>query len=241
MAQTEKVSLSYYLEHKHSTKYVASDKKGDGAIPFLWGPIPAGHEKRYQFRLVLAGDYFYLMHEYSGKYLGAGTKDGDRLVLGGPIPKGHEDRYLFKSVNADGRRYSYLQHKASGKFVGAGGGENDNGAELLLWGPIPKGHEDRYRFCLFRVNSDPALARLLVGTWANGKLKKTYDPGGFFNDGVFLGKSGTWIVKGDQLVERYTEGLLSLEKTETYTYVVTKDELTLRHPNGANVTWKRVP
>lgn len=241
-AQTEKPSLSCYLEHIHSTKFVASDKKVDGAIPFLWGPIPAGHEKRYQFKLVPSEtpEFNYLIHEYSGKYLGAGDKDGDRLVLWGPIPKGHEDRYRFKSVRASFRgEIVYLLHKASGKYVGAGGGANDNGAELLIWGPIPKGHEERYKFRYWDSKSDPALARLLVGTWVNGKQTKVYNPLGSFHDRVLFGKNGSWHVIGDKLVEHINE-FLQPARTETYTYAVTKDELTVRHPNGTKVTWKRV-
>jgi hypothetical protein len=216
-AQTKDESRTYYLEHKHSGKYAASDKKVDGTSPFLWGPIPAGHEKRYQFKLVPSGvpEFYYLVHEYSGKYLGAGTEDGDRLVLWGPIPKGHEDRYRFKFVDTKQRDGALnLLHKASGKFVGAGGGENDNGAELLIWGPIPKGHEDRYGFRLFDASSEqpkvtPSRKTVAGEVEFHGKGGKIFADVSKLHlspDGTFFYQAlgivtyrGTWDISGDRL------------------------------------------
>jgi len=40
--------------------------------------------------------------------------------------------------------YYYLLHKYSGKYVCSGATTNDG--NIHIWGPIPAGHEDRYKF-----------------------------------------------------------------------------------------------
>jgi hypothetical protein len=92
------------------------------------------------------GQYYYLRHEFSGKYVCSGeTEDGGKLWLWGPIPDGDEARYKFKLVSTEGQYY-YLLHEFSGKYVCSG--DLENGGNVWLWGPIPDGDEARYKFKL---------------------------------------------------------------------------------------------
>jgi len=45
--------------------------------------------------------------------------------------------------------YYYLRHEFSGHYVCSG--EIENGGSLWLWGPIPDGHEARYKFKLIAI------------------------------------------------------------------------------------------
>ena len=49
-----------------------------------------------------------------------------------------------KAVAQSNPRYYYLKHLFSGKYMCSG--ETENGGKLWLWGPIPNGHEVRYKF-----------------------------------------------------------------------------------------------
>jgi len=83
MSQPER---QYFLEHEFSGKYVCTGAKHDGAFVHLWGPIPAGHEPHYRFKIVASGEqgYYYLIHQHSGKYICTGdTEDGARIHLWG--------------------------------------------------------------------------------------------------------------------------------------------------------------
>jgi len=42
----------YNLLHKNSGKYVCTGDTFNGGNIFIWGPIPAGHEDRYKFKLI---------------------------------------------------------------------------------------------------------------------------------------------------------------------------------------------
>lgn len=90
-------------------------------------------------------EYFYLQHEYSGKYLCTGsTENGSNFFIWGPfIPSGHEPRYRFKRIAA-GPSSFYFFNEFSGKYLCSGSLEN--GSPFHTWGPIPQGHESRYRF-----------------------------------------------------------------------------------------------
>ena len=92
-------STSYFsFRHQFSGKYMCSGRTENGGDLWLWGPIPDGHEVRYNFELIELGQgYFYLRHQFSGKYVCSGeTENGGKLWLWGPIPDGHEIRYQFK-------------------------------------------------------------------------------------------------------------------------------------------------
>ncbi len=140
----------YYLRHEHSGKYVCTGETANGGIVHLWAPIPAGHEPRYRFQVLEAGgSYVYLRHEYSGKYVCSGeTANGGSVYLWGPIPAGHEPRYRFQIIVAGtgGGADYYVQHAYSEKYVCTG--QTANLSPLFLWGPIPVGHEPRYRYRL---------------------------------------------------------------------------------------------
>src|SRR5215813_1112589 len=97
------------------------------------------------------GQYYYLRHEFSGKYVCSGdVENGGNVWLWGPIPPDHEARYKFKLISAGGGYY-YLRHEFSGKYVCSG--EQRDGGKLWLWSPIPAGHEPRYRFKLISTGS----------------------------------------------------------------------------------------
>jgi len=143
---TAKQSSGYYnLLHSHSGKYVCTGFTNNGGNIHIWGPIPSGHEDRYKFDFISAGDgYYYILHKYSGKYVCTGdTHNGGNIHIWGPIPSGHEDQYKFKLIpTLDG--YYNILHKHSGRYVCSGDTENDG--NIHIWGPIPTGHENRYKF-----------------------------------------------------------------------------------------------
>jgi len=62
------------------------------------GPIAAGHEDRYKFKLIdTGGGHYYLWHKHSDKYVCTASRDnGGEIHLWGPIPQGHEKRYRFR-------------------------------------------------------------------------------------------------------------------------------------------------
>jgi hypothetical protein len=133
--------------HKHSRRYVCTGATQNGGNIHIWGPVPRGHEARYQFKLIPTRDgYYYILHRFSGKYVCSGSRaNGGNIFHWGPIPRGHEDRYKFKLIpTRDG--YYYIQHKFSGKYVCSG--SQANGGNIHLWGPIPRGHEARYKFSI---------------------------------------------------------------------------------------------
>lgn len=237
-----KVDGLYYLKHKLSDKFVASDKVVDGGNVFLWGPIPAGHEVRYQFKLMAAGEanHYYLVHAYSGKYLGAGVKNGDRVALAGRIPAGQEANYRFWLADSSEGFY-FLYHKASGKAVGAGGGGNDNGAELMLWGPIPDAHVHRYRFQFYKAErSDASDAAFLVGQWEWKANLMTYNADGTFRSSpTFIGRptTGKWGVKNGKLIEVHEPG--ANQRVYSYAIEWSGDTFTATDAGGAKRTWTR--
>jgi hypothetical protein len=53
---------------------------------------------------------------------------------------------MFKLVASGEKDYYYLIHKHSGKYICTG--DTTNGAKIHLWGPIPPGQEDYYKFKL---------------------------------------------------------------------------------------------
>jgi len=56
------------------------------------------------------------------------------------------DRSLSASASLQNGQHYYLRHQFSGKYLCSG--ETENGGKLWLWGPIPDGHEVRYKFKL---------------------------------------------------------------------------------------------
>lgn len=146
-----KSSGYYNLLHKHSNKYVCTGHTHNGGNIHIWGPIPGGHEDRYNFKFISCGDgYYYIQHKYSSKYVCTGDKhNGGNIHIWGPIPKGHEDRYKFQLIpTLDG--YFYILHKYSSKYVCTRDTNNDG--NIHIWGPIPSGHENRYKF---KINPVP--------------------------------------------------------------------------------------
>lgn len=140
------VDQRYYLEHKHSGKFVCTGDKDNGNFVHLYGPIPENHKPRYQFKLLASddSDYVYLVHQHSGKYLCMGHKEKNkRIYLWGPMPANDADHYKFKLVDV-GDGYYYLLHKHSGHYVCTGAQENNS--PVHTWSPVPKGQEDRFRF-----------------------------------------------------------------------------------------------
>jgi len=139
----------FNLMHHHSGKYVCAGATSNGGNIHIWGPIPIGHEDRYQFKLISKGDgYYNILHKHSGKYVCAAAGNGANIHIWGPIPSGHEDRYQFKLIPAP---YGYFKilHKYSGKYVCTG--DTNNGGNIHIWGPIPSGHQNRYQFRLSRA------------------------------------------------------------------------------------------
>jgi hypothetical protein len=67
------------------------------------------------------------------------------------MPVGDEPKYKFKVVPSGEEDYHYLVHEFSGKYICSGG--TDNGTVVHLWGPIPDGHEDRYKFKFVRLEN----------------------------------------------------------------------------------------
>ena len=93
-------SKYYNILHKHSQKLVHCSGIHDGANIDIWGPITAGEEEYFEFKLVDTGDGYYYILNKSGKYVCSGdTFDGGNIHIWGPIPSGHEDRYKFKLIS----------------------------------------------------------------------------------------------------------------------------------------------
>lgn len=74
-----------YLLNTFSGKYMCSGDTKDGGKLWLWGPIPKGHEPRYQFMLVKTGQehVYRIWHKFSGKYVAAAAteRNGSELEL----------------------------------------------------------------------------------------------------------------------------------------------------------------
>jgi hypothetical protein len=126
---------------------------------------------------------YYLLHEYSGKYMcTGGLENNSKFQTWGPIPPGHESRYRFKIKNSEVNGYYYLLHEYSGKYVCTGGLENNS--VFHTWDPIPAGHEPRYRFKIFPSEVDGYYyilheysgKYLCTGGLENGSIFHTWGP-----------------------------------------------------------------
>jgi len=158
----------YLLQHKYTGRFVVGrldepsewdvfeqaplyDLPGN-ALARVYEPLPLGGQADYfKFKPVLSGDgLMTLYNKGSEQYMCAGdiNNGGPVHYFGPEIPAGHEDRYHFK-LEPTGDGYYYLLHKYSQKYVCTG--DQANGAGLHLWGPIPEGHEDRYKFRFMMV------------------------------------------------------------------------------------------
>ena len=188
----------YYFQHEYSGKYICTGSQDNGANFHSWGPIPTGigHEPRYRFKILPSGkpEYYYLLHEYSAKYLcSGGQENGSNFHTWGPIPSGHENRYRFKIIPTEKPEYFYLMHEYSGRYICTGGLEN--GSNLHSWGPIPPGHESRYRFKITKSPDYSAQLPTINTTPIVGNHSREVAPGRFVRVNSTLFRDGTLSLK----------------------------------------------
>jgi hypothetical protein len=91
----------YYIGLVGTDKLICRGGADDGDVAHIWGPIPAGHESRYKFKLVEARDGgYHLQHKLTGKYLAPPNPGVSHVALWTKIPPDSVDAFRFFLVPA---------------------------------------------------------------------------------------------------------------------------------------------
>jgi len=211
-------SWYYYLKTKDLLQ-VKPNGRNDGA---LVNADRKGqrieNEDEYAFRFESAGDYYYLFHRNSGKYVYyPGDNPGGKFRLMGPIPAGQESRFKFSLERTPDGEY-YLHHLYSHTYVCVDMSETnpaDGSSPFETCLPPPSGKESNYRFNLLMapemappsqeirslVNLPPGLVFGLAHSYHN------LDPQGMRRTGVgFLQIDRPWLKHGGDLGAETSEG-----------------------------------